>query len=83
MLQCKWNSEIYEKPILRNKTQKNNNYIDNPTVKRIVLFERGNKSKNDWEVFTWGKNSIVIMKRVVLKSEGDPENKSFSFVAKF
>ena len=59
-----------------------NNYANKSTDNRNALFERVNKSNNDWKVFTWGKNSIIIKKREVLKSEGNTENKSFRFLAK-
>ena len=53
-----------------------NNYINNPTDKRIVLFERGHKYNNDWKVFTCGENFTIQEKRVVLKPKENPENKN-------
>ena len=65
------------------KLREKNNYINNPTNKRIVLFERIRESKKIGKFFTWGKNSIKIKERKVLKSKENPENKSLSFLAKF
>ena len=65
------------------KLREKNNYINNPTDKRIVLFERVRESNKIGKFFTWGKNSIKIKGRKVLKSKENPENKSLSFLAKF
>ena len=46
-------------------------------------FIRGLISPIMIEKFSLGKNSIKIKKRMVLKSKGNPENKSLSFLAKF
>ena len=53
-----------------------------PLIKEL-FYLRGKISPTMIERFSLGgKNSIIIKKRVVLKSEGNTENKSFSFLAK-
>ena len=50
--------------------------MNNPTDKRIVLFERVNKSNNNWKVFTWGENSTTQKKREILRSKINPEKEN-------
>ena len=46
-----------------------NNYINNSTDKRNVSGEGIQVQQYFWKVFTWGKNSTILKKRVVLNQK--------------
>lgn len=64
------------------KLREKNDYIDNPTDKRIVLFERENEFNKIGNFFTWDKNSIEIKGRKVLNSKEKSRKQKFKFPGK-
>ena len=51
-LQCKWDPKLMKNQIREIKLRGKHNYINNPTDKRIVLFERVRESNKIGKFFT-------------------------------